>query len=164
MNRTFQFVPHADGRFGIKYVFLGLLQFSLGELDYYELSRARVAGHEILKASTKGNDLLIAEKIQPVPVSEQWLKRVGKYTIENLGDDFPVFEKIRLRYDDGLLLLECSMPLLFKGTVSYPLKQISDMEVIIAGLGRGMAETIRVATVNGTEMLSYSGYLLRKIE
>jgi hypothetical protein len=41
---------------------------------------------------------------------------------------------------------------------------ISNTEVLLAGLGRSMGETIRVVKVNGQEMLFYSGYLLRKEE
>jgi hypothetical protein len=162
MNRTFQLVPLADGRLGVKYRFLGLFPVSLGELDHYELSSARVAGHEILKAGTKGCDLLIAEKVHSAPVPEAWLKRVGAYTIDNRGDDFPLIDDVHIRYEDGMLLAECDVPFLFKGTVRFPLTPISDTEVIIAGLGRGMGETIRVVRVNDREALRYSGYVLVK--
>jgi CubicO group peptidase (beta-lactamase class C family) len=165
LNRTFQLVPHASGKFGAKYVFLGLFPFSLAALDIYEVSHAKIAGHEILRASTKGNDLLIAEKIKPMPVPAAWRARVGRYTIENLGGDIAVFENIRLLYDNGWLVLECSMPFFFKSTFRFPLKPASDTEAILAGLGgRSMGDTIRIVTVNGKEKLAYSGYLLRKDE
>jgi CubicO group peptidase (beta-lactamase class C family) len=165
LNKTFQLVPHADGRFGVRYVFLGLFPFNLGALEYYEISYAKVAGHEILRASTKGSDLLIAEKIQPVPVPAAWQMRAGKYTIQNQEADVPIFEKIRLRYDGTWLFLECSMPLLFRYSFRFPLKPVSDTEAVLAGLGgRSMGETMRVVTVRGKELLSYSGYLLGREE
>jgi hypothetical protein len=162
MNRTFQLTPCADEGFSVKYKILGLFPFSLGELDYYEVSRAAIAGHEILKVSTKGRDLLIAEKISAAPVPEQWKNRVGEYRIDNPGDDFLPLENIHLRYEDGLLLMEFEVPFFFKGKVRFPLRPISDTEAIIAGLGRGMGETIKVVPVNGGEALLYSGYLLVK--
>ena len=162
MNRTFQLAPCADEGFSVKYKILGLFTFSLGELDYYEVSRAAIAGHEILKVSTKGRDLLIAEKISAVPVPEPWKNRVGEYRIDNPGDDFPLLENFHLRYEDGLLLAECEVPFFFKGKARFPLRPISDTEAIIAGLGRGMGETIKVVQVNGGEALRYSGYLLVK--
>ena len=165
LNRTFQLVPHANGRFGVKYLLLGLFPFSLAELDYYEVSHARIAGHEILKASTRSGDLLIAEKIWLVPVPEAWQMRVGRYKIENPGDDFLLFTQIAIRFNNGLLLAECSLPFFFKSTFYFPLKPISDTEVILAGLGgRTMGETLKVVNVKGKEMLSYSGYLLGKEE
>jgi hypothetical protein len=162
MNRTLRLVPLTNGRFGVKYRFLGLFPISLGELDFFELSYARIAGHEILTAGTRGRDLLIAEKIHAVPVPETWLKRVGEYRIDNRGDDFLLIEDIHLRYEDGLLLAECAVPLFFKGRVRFPLKPVSDTEAVIAGLGRGLGETIRVIQVKGREALRYSGYALVK--
>jgi len=164
MNRTFQLLPLADGRYGIKYRLLGLFEFSLGELDYYELSRATVAGREILLTSTKGRDMVIAEKIRQQPVPDAWLKRVGQYRIENQGDDFPLLEDIRLRLDDGVLLAECAVPFFFKGVARMPLLAISDTEAVVAGLGRGMGETIRVVPGNGGATLLYSGYVLKRKE
>jgi hypothetical protein len=159
MNRTFQLAPCADEGFSVKFRLFGLFPISLGELDYYELSRAAIAGHEILKASTKHRDFLVAEKISPVPVPESWKKRVGEYRIDNQGDDFPLLEDVHFRYEDGLLLAECSVPFFFKGMARFPLRPISDTEAIVAGLGHGMGETIRVIQMNGREALLYSGYV-----
>jgi hypothetical protein len=54
---------------------------------------------------------------------------------------------------------------LFKSTFRFPLKPVSDTEAVLAGLGgRSMGETVRVVTVRGKELLSYSGYLLGKEE
>jgi len=126
-----------------------LFPLSLGELDYYEVSRVSIAGHEVLKLSTKGRDLLIAEKISPAPVPESWKKRIGEHRIANMGDDIPLLENVHLRHEDGLLLSECEVPFFFKGKARFILRPISDTEAIIAGLGRGMGETIRVVQVNG---------------
>jgi ABC-type phosphate transport system permease subunit len=49
-----------------------------------------------------------------------------------------------------------------KGKLQFALKPISDTEAVIYGLGRGMGETIGVVTVGNDEMLTYSGYLLKK--
>lgn len=164
LGRTFHLIPRANGNFGIKYAFLGLFPFSLGALEQYEVSQVKIAGHEILKASSQGSELLVAEKIQRVPISPLWSGRVGNYAIENLGNDTAVFDKIRLLHEDGVLLMECSMPLFFKGSFRFPLKPVSDTEAILAGLGRGMGETLRIVRMNGKEKLVYSGYLLGRQE
>jgi hypothetical protein len=46
--------------------------------------------------------------------------------------------------------------------MSFVIAPASDDEAVIRGFGRGMGETIRAVTVNGEDMHSYSGYLLRK--
>jgi CubicO group peptidase (beta-lactamase class C family) len=163
MDKTFHLVPRENGKFGVKYVFLGLIPFNIAVLDNYEISHAIVAGHEILRASIKSSNLLVAEKIQPVPVPASWQARAGKYSIQNLGNDVSVFEKIRLRYDGTWLFLECTMPFHFKGTYRFPLKPVTDTEAVLSGLGgRSMGETVRVVKAGGKELLSYSGYLLSR--
>lgn len=165
LNRTFHLIPHSNGKFGAKYALLGLFPFSLAELDDYEVSSAKVAGREILRATTKGSDLLVAEKIRNMPIPKIWQMRAGNYRIENLGDDFPLLSKIAVRFEKDLLLAECSLPFFFKSTFRFPLKPVSDTEAVLAGLGgRSMGETIRVITVNGKEKLFYSGYVLGREE
>jgi hypothetical protein len=55
-----------------------------------------IAGHEILKVGTTGRELVIAEKIHQLGIPDAWQKRVGTYGIENLGDDFPLIEHVRI--------------------------------------------------------------------
>ncbi|MFA5073638.1 MAG: serine hydrolase domain-containing protein [Nitrospirota bacterium] len=162
MKRNFRLVPLANSRFGVQYVLFGLFPFSFRALDLYEISYGSISGHEILKATIHNSDLLIAEKIQPTPIPQAWLDRMGAYTIVNLENDLPVLENIKLFYEDGFLIMECSLPFLMKGTMRYPLKPLTNTEAVLAGLGRGLGETISVVTINGKEMLSYSGYVLEK--
>jgi hypothetical protein len=92
----------------------------------------------------------------------QWMDRLGDYEILNNEDELITIEKIRLRYRDGFLVLELSTPEFedFPSTTA-PIP-VSDTELIFAGLGRSMGETVRVATINGQERILYSGYQLRR--
>lgn len=162
MNSTMRLVPLADGELGLRYRLLGLIPLSLGELDYVSISRATVAGHDILKARSGTQEMFIGERIAPVPIPDKWLRRVGKYEIADPGDDAILIDYKGLQYDDGLLFLEYSMPFFFKGVMRLALAPISDDEAIIHGPGLKMGETIRAVTVDGKERLSYSGYLLKK--
>ncbi|KAF0216940.1 MAG: hypothetical protein FD174_3495 [Geobacteraceae bacterium] len=162
MNKSLRLVPRSDGLFGLQYKLLGLFPISLGELDNVGISRAMVAERDILKARADGQELLVGERIQPVPIPEKWLQRTGEYKIANAGDDAVLFETLRLRHDAGLLLVDYSMPLFFNGTMSLAIAPLSDTEAVIYGLGRGMGETIRVVAIGGEELLYYSGYFLRK--
>jgi CubicO group peptidase (beta-lactamase class C family) len=162
MNRTVRLIPRADGSLGLQYRLLGLFPIRIEELDGVGISRADVAGREILAARMHGREFPIGERMRPVPVSAKWLGRMGEYEIANPGEDAVLPEKMRLRVDSGFLSVDYSIPILFDGMMSFTLDPVSDTEAIIRGIGRGMGETVRVVTVNGEDMLSYSGYLMRK--
>ncbi len=162
MNTSLRLVPRPDGLLGMQYRLLGLIPISLGELDQVGISRATVAGREIVKASMNGQELLVGERINPVPIAEAWQKRVGEYEITNAGDDAVLFDKIRAYQDNGLLMLEYTLPLFTDQKMSLAIVPISDSEAVICGLGRGMGETIRIVKVGGEEMFQYSGYLLKR--
>lgn len=163
MNKTMHLVPLADGRFGLRYKFLGLIPVSLGDLDYLRISRANVVGHDIIVSwSLDQRSFLLGEKIKAVTVPEKWLQRVGEYEVANKGEDVIVPDQPRLRYNDGILFLDYFVSSLDKTAARFALLPISDTEAVIYGLGRGMGETIRAGTVDGKEMLDYSGYVLRK--
>jgi len=162
MGRTLRLIPRVDGSLGLQYRLLGLFPIRIEELDDVGVSRTEVAGREILAARMHGREFAFGERIRPVPIPAEWLARTGEYEIANAGDDAVLPEQVRLRADGGFLLVDFSIPLLFPGTASFAIAPISDTEAVIRGFGRGMGETIRMVTVNGEEMLSYSGYLLRK--
>ena len=162
MDTTFRLVPRSDGLLGLKYKLLGLVPKSPDGLDLIGISHATVVGHDILFARFGNQDLLIGEKISPVSISEKWLQRAGAYEAANSGDDTLILDGIRLGYNDGLLIMECSMPFSADGTMIFALFPVSDNEAVILGLGGGMGETIRVITVDGKEGLYYSGYQFKK--
>ncbi len=162
MGTTLRLVPRTDGQLGLRYKLLGLIPISLGDLDKVGISRATLAGREIVKAGINGQELLLGERIKPVPIPESLQKRVGEYEITNAGDDAILFDKVQVRLDNGLLLVEYGMPLFTDKKMSIAISPLSDRELMINGLGRGMGETIRIVNVDGEEMIQYSGYLLRK--
>ncbi len=162
MNTSLRLVPRPDGMLGLRYRLLGFIPVSLGELDHVGISRATVAGREIVKANMNGQEILVGERINPVPIPAAWQKRVGEYEIINAGSDAVLADRIRLCQDNGLLLVEYAMPLFTKKRMSLAIAPLSNSEAVICGLGRGMGETIRIVNVGGEEMLQYSGYLLKR--
>jgi len=162
MNRTLRLIPRADGSLGLQYRLLGLFPIRIEALDGIGVSRTDVAGREILAARMHGRAFPIGERIRPVPLPAEWRGRTGEYEIVNPGEDAILPEKVRLREDGGFLFVDFALPLLFPGTASFAVAPVSKSEAILRGIGRGMGETVRDVTVNGEEMISYSGYLLRK--
>jgi CubicO group peptidase (beta-lactamase class C family) len=162
MSRTLRLIPRRDGSLGLQYRLLGLFPIRIEELDGVGITRTDIAGREILAARMHGREIAVGERIRPVPVPAAWLGRTGEYEIANLGEDAVLLEKVSLRAEDGFLFVDYSIPILFPGMMNFAVAPVSDDEAVFRGLGRGMGETIRVVTVNGENMLSYSGYLLRK--
>lgn len=162
LNRTFRLVPRTDGLLAMSYRVLGLFPVSLGELDRVYLDRESVAGRDILKAVIDGKEYLVGERLQPVTIPEQWEQRAGEYEVINGGDDTVLLDSLRLRSEDGFLIVDYTLPHFTKETMSLALKPLSATEAVICGLGRGKGETIRVITRGKEELLAYSGYLLRR--
>jgi CubicO group peptidase (beta-lactamase class C family) len=162
MGNTLRLVPRPDGQLGLHYRLFGFIPISLGELDQVGISRATVAGRNIVKAGINSKEMLVGERIRPVPIPEAWLNRAGEYDIVNGGEDATLVDSIRLRQDKGLLVVEYAMPLFSEERLTLAIAPLSYSEAVISGLGRGMGETIQAVEVNGVEMLRYSGYLLRK--
>lgn len=162
MGTSLRLLPRNDGMLGLQYKFFGLFTVSLGDLDRVGISRETVSGHDILKASLDGQELLIGERIHAAPVPESWKKKLGKYDIINAGDDAMLAKDISLKIEDNYFFIEYSLPLMIKGPLRFALNPLSENEAVIAGLGRGMGETIRVVHRNNEELIRYSGYLLRK--
>jgi CubicO group peptidase (beta-lactamase class C family) len=159
---TVRLTPRPDGLLGMSYRFLGLFPLSMGELDRIYLDRETVNGRDILKAVIDDNDYLVGERLPAMPVPAKWRQRAGEYEIVNGGDDTVLLTAVRLRAEDDLLSVEYTLPLFSEQTMSVALAPLSDTEAVICGLGRGKGETVRVVSRGGTELLAYSGYLLRK--
>ncbi|OGW49467.1 MAG: hypothetical protein A2078_02225 [Nitrospirae bacterium GWC2_57_9] len=90
------------------------------------------------------------------------MQRTGEYEIVNPGDDIFVPDMPRLWHADGILFVQYYLFLPDKTPIMVALSPVSDDEAVIKGLGRGMGETVRAVTIDGREMLSYSGYVFRK--
>ena len=107
-------------------------------------------------------EFAIGERMLPVPIPARWLGRTGEYEVANPGGDAVLPEKVRLRADGGFLFVDFAIPHFFPGTATFAIAPVSGDEAVIRGIGRGMGETVRAVAVDGEEMFSYSGYLLRK--
>jgi CubicO group peptidase (beta-lactamase class C family) len=156
-------VGREDGRFGIRYKLLGLIPIQPEELAEVSLSLRRIAGHDLALVHWQNATFVLGEKINPVPISASLRNRIGEYDVVNVAEgEANIPENCALRERDGFLMLEYSIPAYGLSNIAFPIAPWSDNEAIILGLGRGMHETVRLETINGQELLAYSGYLLRK--
>jgi CubicO group peptidase (beta-lactamase class C family) len=161
-GKTFRLVPRVDGLLGLRYFLLGLIPIDLGELNDVGLSRASIDGREVLIARSGDQKLLLGEKINPVPVPEKWLKRLGDYEIVNPEGDFLLFDHVRLAYENELLLFQGSATLQAGAPVRYALNPVTDHQAVLFGLGRGLGETLLAEPGQPGDVLIYSGYRLKR--
>lgn len=162
MGNSFRLMPRQDKKLQLQYRLLGLFPIDLGELSRFGLKREVVSGRELLYASDGIHSMLVGEKVSPTPLTPAWRNRLGKYRIANLGEDVAMVDTIVLREEGGLLLVEYQLMEFGGVKVSNILRCISDDTALVAGLWRGMGETVRVVKEKGVEQLLYSGYRLVK--
>lgn len=162
LNKTLRLIPRADGLFYLQHRLLGLFPISLGVWDDTGISLVTISGRNVLKGRRNGREWLVGERIHPVPIPEKMLRHIGEYQCVNQGNDALLFDKVCLRQEHGLLLIDYSIPLFSKNTMTLALKPVSESEALIYGLGRGKGETILMVNEGGEELFRYSGYLFKK--
>ena len=163
LGRTFQLVHHADGKFSLRYRMLGFISIGLGNLEDIEFARTTLEGREILVGSTNHQAMLVGERIQPVPIPKTWLDRVGEWQVINSQNSPMVPEMMTLQLEDGLMIATTrySEPEKQTRMIILPL---SDNQAVIAGLGSGMGETIRIERSGTGETGWFEGLELKRIE
>lgn len=152
-------VPRENGR------------FSAPDSQEIEYGFETVSGRKVMVAYSRGFRSLCADRYDPVvipaPVWKAWAARVGTYRIIDLDPDeitrtYPnipaEFNDLKLRVKDGLLLFGKAM----EGQI--PLAPVSDSDVLAyrPGLARNLGEVVKIVTVNGEELIDYSGCRYRK--
>jgi len=160
MGKPVQLVSKGNGLFSVRYYLFGFIPIKLGQLEDFEFSLDHIAGREVLVLHHQGRKHVLGEKIEPGPIPEVWLRRVGEYQIINPENYFPVLERASLQYEDHLLILDVKVsPIggLGVNRLSFAIRPVSDTEAIICGLGRNLSETIHVVNRNGEERFLYSG-------
>lgn len=161
-GRRFNLVSRADGQLGLRYQLLGFIPMTIPQFADTGLSQTVIANRNVLVADDRGMKMVVGEKMNPQPISEKWLARLGAYELINAGDEVLQIENIRFVKRDGFLAFELSVKTEGDATMVIPVAPLSDTELVTLGLGRGKGETIRVVTIDGQEHAAYAGYLLRR--
>lgn len=161
MGRTFNLVPRSDGGLHLDYTVLGLFHINLGPLDDFSLHRLRLGGRDLIVAQQGGQRMVVGQRIEPPSHLKSWRARLGKYEITNLGGDYRFVTKVRLREENGFLLMASTMAETGK-TIPMVLQPLSGTQARLLGIIADGGDTVRVVKVDGEERLAYSGYLLRR--
>jgi hypothetical protein len=162
MGFDFELVKHEDGDFGVRLKLLGFIPVANRQMKEMNLSLHRIDGREVLAYSKDGQAILVGEKLHPQPLPEYLNAYVGEYEIVNKHDG-PMPENIRVVRESDLLIGEFTFagkPGFVFRTAFLPAK--AQGELIMAGIGSGKGETLRVARVDGEPHIYFSGFDLKK--
>ncbi len=161
MGFDFELVKHADGLFGVRLKLLGFIPVANRQMKEMSLSLHRIGGREVLAYSKDGQAMLIGEKLHPQPLPAYLDDYVGEYEFVNPHDG-PMPENVRVVRDGDLLIGEFT----FAGKPGFVFRTAflpaAPGELIMAGIGSGKGETLRVAKVDGEAHIYFSGFDLKK--
>jgi len=162
MGWKFELVKHEDGEFGVRLKLLGFIPVANQQMKEMNLSLQRIGGREVLAYKKDGQAMLVGEKLHPLPLPDYLDEYVGDYDIVNPHDG-PMPENIRVVREGDLLIGEFNsslMPKFLFRTAFLPAP--AQGELIMAGIGSGKGETLRVAKVGGVAHMYFSGFDLEK--
>lgn len=120
-----------------------------------KLSRDKLSAHQVLILDSPATGrLLLGEKLAQPHLSKAWSQRVGTYQLTNKGDDVEIPSALYLHIKEGFLIL-------IGGPADLVLTPLNDQEAIIAGLGRGLGQTITFGTHGKQQTLRYMGLVAK---
>ena len=163
LGKTFELRQRTDGLLGIDYALLGFIHLDLGPIGELGLVRRSVAGRDSLFARVGAQDMLVGQRITPPLELGAWRKRLGEYTITNLGSDPKVAERISLVEEHGYLMLALSTTDAPGTTQRVVVVPVSDTHAQLLGSLEQGGETVRVVMVDSVEQLAYSGYRAQRM-
>ncbi len=162
MGWKFELVKHAEGEFGVRLKLLGFIPVANQQMKEMNLSLHRIGGREVLAYKKDGQAMLVGEKLHPQPLPDYLNEYVGEYEFVNPHDG-PMPENLRVVREGNLLIGEFNsslMPGFLFRTAFLPAP--GKGELIMAGIGSGKGETLRVARVDGVPHMYFSGFDLKK--
>lgn len=109
--------------------------------------------------------MVIAEKAQPKPLPAVWKNRLGRYKNTDPRGGI-VLTEAALRYKDGLLLITLHLAANpgSKQRQTVVLQPVTDADAVVHGLGRNKGDTVQFREQAGELLMSYTGFVLRRVE
>jgi CubicO group peptidase (beta-lactamase class C family) len=161
LGHTLELRPTEAGHYRLRYKLFGLIPISLGVLDNIRLDTHRQGERELLIGHFGDYTRLLGQRLRPAPIPADLLDAVGDYEVA--GDPGGLApDSLALRLEDGWLVGEVRFSR-FPGLVlRNALEVVSEHELVVAGLGTGKGETIRLVGEGASRHLLFSGYALRR--
>jgi CubicO group peptidase (beta-lactamase class C family) len=161
MGHTLELKPDAGDQFSLRYKLFGLFPVSLAALDDVRISTAKVDQLELLVGHFDGHSRLLGQRLHATPIPPVFLEQLGEYEIAGQPGGL-VPSKLFLRLEDGLLVGEAAFSEFPDMLMRIAMQPLSDSELLIAGMGTGKRETVKLVEKDGERRLLFSGLELRR--
>ena len=148
-------LPVENNVFIPKILLLGFIPIKLKESRFlFE----NIEGYSVMTQMEIGSGKeLLAVKIDPYPISNNWKNQLGKYEVVNkLEGEVDFFQEFELIERDGLLIMLFKQD---KQKVEMALEVIDDSYSKVSGLGRYSGQSLQVKS----DQLQFFGIQLQKI-
>jgi CubicO group peptidase (beta-lactamase class C family) len=159
----FALIPRGEDRFVLQVKLLDLIPLTPPGIGRIALRFTLIDGERVIGLILNGEPIGIASEFETHAVSPAWRSRAGKYRIVD-QDQTPYLESFSIEYDRSRDLLFAVIMLWESDPLKLPLDPISEDQIVIAGKGRFLGETMRVVHEDGAEYLMYSGFKLQKMD
>jgi hypothetical protein len=127
------------------------------------ISLESLGGEPALVANIGNRRALVATRLEPVKLSPAWLARIGAWRMADANDRDLRIDKVRIERDGDYLLFKLRIPDVSEKFVSArALLPLDDGRAVVAGVGQGMGELLRVVQTPAGERLRYLGVLLER--
>lgn len=164
-GKTVELVRHPTGWIGVEYRLLGLLPIPIATLNEARLWPSVSHGRTTALLDHKNELRRFAEQLPTTTLSTAWRRRLGRYAVIDRDPILDILEtrEIVLKYDNQVAYFDFRLPGWLGLHSQIPVLPVSDTELVVAGTGWLMGDTIGVVQVDGQERLVYSGYQFRRI-
>ncbi len=152
-GKRFELLRDEQGWLRAQKKFLGLWQQDLGDLGRVQLDLMNVQGRRVFTARRHGQLLAMGERVDPLPLPDNWLTTVGTYQALNEDSANAAVSDISITLEDGFLMIRSLQQ--GRAPTDYILAPIDNAHAVIAGQGPGLGDTVR-RQINGISVLGYS--------
>ncbi len=165
-GKNLDLVPCAEGVYDVSFQMMGITLYDVTKNQAgLKFSFEESGGRTYLVLHQWGERELFGVKVDPFPITPAWEARLGKWVLENLGDDLPLVREVTLLQKDGLVLYETKLPSIMDFKLSIPLIALGDDWARVAGPGgfsQSMGDQFHFASGLDGERLLYGGFVFKK--
>jgi hypothetical protein len=155
-----------QGRFGVRYRWLGLLPVPLGNLSLMGFQCQREGGRELLFATLDGERLMVGERLAPASSPSFASAWMGRYEARWQPDEVPTLGKaVRLVEADGRLWVEFGLhPSFGGGAMRALLQPESEVTARLVGPLADMGSVLQLLSRPGeSPRVRYSGWEFERV-
>jgi CubicO group peptidase (beta-lactamase class C family) len=160
LGKEFVLKQRSDDRFAVEYNLFGLFPIYIDTLSDIGFSLRKVDGKELLVGKVGGRELLFGEKLRPAPLPKEMLDYVGDYEITGHVEG-TVPSRIQIIHEGGMLIGQFTLKEVPGFVFRIAFQPVSDNQLILAGVGAGRGDTLRLLHIGNERRIRFSGVDIR---